>query len=217
MIEDWVALFDAWVRANADWAAPVTFVIAFLESFPIVSILVPSTALLLGIGALIGTNMISPIPVLLGCIAGGIAGDAAGYWLARWVGPYAVRKRLPRSLRRPYAWSVVVFRRWGWWAVFIGRFLGPMRAVTPLAAGVVGMKNASFQSANILSAILWAPLMLMPGSIGGWLARQLGEDPDPMAIGATIGAAVLLCFAWLRLKPRLQAMVKTRLEARPGS
>jgi membrane protein DedA with SNARE-associated domain len=215
MLEDWVLAFDTWVRANAAWAAPVTFAIAFLESFPVVSIVVPSTALLLGIGALIGTDMLAPGPVLLACIAGGILGDAAGYWLARAIGPYAVRRRLPKSCRRAYAWSVVVFRRWGWWAVFIGRFLGPMRAVTPLAAGVTGMRNKAFQSANVLSAIIWAPLMLMPGSIGGWLAKQLGQDPDPVAIGATLGAAVLLYLGWQKLQPRLVALVKSRLAASP--
>jgi membrane protein DedA with SNARE-associated domain len=215
MLEDWVSAFDVWVRANAAWAAPATFVIAFLESFPVVSIVVPSTALLLGIGALIGTDMLSPGPVLLACIIGGILGDAAGYWLARAIGPHAVRRRLPKSCRRPYAWSVVVFRRWGWWAVFIGRFLGPMRAVTPLAAGVTGMRNLSFQSANILSAVIWAPLMLMPGSLGGWLAKQLGQDPNPVAIGATLAAAVLLFLGWQRLQPRIVAMVKARLEVGP--
>ncbi|EHL96493.1 SNARE-like domain protein [Acetobacteraceae bacterium AT-5844] len=215
MLEDWTSAFEAWVRANAALAAPVTFLIAFLESFPVVSIVVPSTALLLAVGALVGSDLLSPGPVILACILGGILGDAAGYWLARFIGPYAVRKRLPPSCRRIYAWSVVVFRRWGWWAVFIGRFLGPMRAVTPLAAGVVGMKNWPFQTANILSAIIWAPLVLMPGTVGGWLARQLGEDPDPLAIGAVLAGAILLWITYQRLRPVVLAAVKARLESGP--
>lgn len=212
MLEDWTTAFEAWVRTNAALAAPVTFLIAFLESFPVVSILVPSTALLLAVGALIGSDLVAPGPVLLACIAGGILGDAAGYWLARLVGPYAVRRRLPKSCRRIYAWSVVVFQRWGWWAVFIGRFLGPMRAVTPLAAGVVGMRNWPFQSANVLSAIIWAPLVLMPGTVGGWLARQLGQEPDPLAIGGVLAGAALLWLSYQRLRPVVRAAVKARLE-----
>jgi len=211
MLEEWTLAFGSWVQANALWAAPVTFLIAFLESFPIVSILVPSTALLLTIGAMVGGDLLSPGPVLLACIAGGILGDAAGYWLARLIGPYTVRRHLPKSCRRIYAWSVLVFRRWGWWAVFIGRFLGPMRAVTPLAAGVVGMRNWPFQTANILSAIIWAPLVLMPGTAGGWLARHLSEDPDPLAIGATLAAAVALWIGYQRLWPRVSAGLKLRL------
>lgn len=211
MLDDWSAAFGAWVTANAAWAAPATFLIAFLESFPVVSILVPSTALLLGIGALLGGGLVSPWPVLLGCAIGGILGDAAGYWLARWIGPHAVRRRLPRSCRRIYAWSVVVFRRWGWWAVFFGRFIGPMRAVTPLAAGVVGMRNGAFQSANILSALVWAPLILMPGSVGGWLARQIGPNPDPLTLAALFGAALFAWIGYQRLRPLVSAWMRQRL------
>jgi membrane protein DedA with SNARE-associated domain len=206
MLDDWTMAFDAWVRVNAAWAAPVTFLIAFLESFPVISILVPSTALLLAVGALIGGGMLEPGPVILACMVGGVLGDAAGYWLARWFGPYAVRRRLPKSCRRIYAWSVVVFRRWGWWAVFVGRFLGPMRAVTPLAAGVTGMRNWPFQTANILSAIVWAPLVLMPGTIGGWLARSA----DPLTIGLVAGAVLLLWMAYQRWRPAVAAAIGAR-------
>ncbi|MBO1075591.1 DedA family protein [Roseomonas marmotae] len=211
MLEDWTAAFEAWVRAHAAWGAAITFLIAFLESFPIVSIIVPSTALLLGIGALIGTGMLDPLPVLLACMAGGILGDATGYWLARAIGARAVRRHLPLSCRRAYAWGVVVFRRWGWWAVFVGRFLGPVRAVAPLVAGVTGMGERAFQSANILSAILWAPLMLMPGSIGAWLARRLGQEPDPLTIGLALAGVVLLWLGWQRLRPVLTAVSGGRL------
>ncbi|ATR22649.1 putative membrane spanning protein [Roseomonas mucosa] len=210
MMDEWTAAFEGWMRANAAWVGPATFLVAFLESFPVVSIVVPSTALLLAIGALIGGGLADPWPVLAACALGGMLGDAAGYWLARAVGPYAVRRRLPASCRRVYAWSVTVFRRWGWWAVFAGRFLGPMRAVTPLAAGVTGMRNRAFQSANILSALLWAPLVLMPGSIGGWLARELGQEPDPLLLAATAGGALLLWLSYLRLRPVLSGALKAR-------
>ncbi|MFC7553956.1 DedA family protein [Pseudoroseomonas wenyumeiae] len=143
--------------------------------------------------------------MLLACVAGGILGDAAGYWLSRAIGGRRVRRWLPASCRRPYAWSVVVFRRWGWWAVFIGRFLGPMRAVTPLVAGVTGMGQRRFQSANILSALIWAPVMLMPGSIGGWLARQMGPETNPLALAAVLGGIVLLWLGWQRFRPRIAA------------
>lgn len=214
MLDDWISALDAWVRLNAAWAAPVTFLIAFLESFPVVSIVVPSTALLLGIGAMLGAGMIDPLPVLLGCVLGGILGDAAGYWLARAVGPARVRRWLPNACRRVYAWSVVVFRRWGWWAVFLGRFIGPMRAVTPLAAGITGMRNWPFQTANILSALVWAPLMLMPGSLGGWLARQIGPDPSPLTLAALAGAALLAWFGWQRLRAPLAGALAAWLPRR---
>ncbi|MFC0385794.1 DedA family protein [Muricoccus vinaceus] len=193
------------MQANTAWAAPATFLIAFLESFPVISIVVPSTALLLAMGALIGSGIVDPWPVLLACAIGGILGDAVGYALARAFGPYAVRRRLPRSCWRAYAWSVAVFRRWGWWAVFVGRFIGPMRAVTPLAAGVTGMRNLPFHTANILSALVWAPLVLMPGTVGGWVAQRLGTQPSAAMLATLVGVAVLLWVGHSRMRPLLSA------------
>ena len=220
MIEPALASLEAWIRANAEWAGPLTFVIAFLESFPIISIVVPSTALLLAIGAIIGAGLAEPWPVLLACMAGGVLGDAGGFWLARAIGAHQVRRRLPRNWRRPYARAVLLFRRWGWSAVFLGRFIGPLRAVTPLAAGVIRMGEWRFQSANILSAILWAPLMIMPGSLGGWLARQVdGEQAPYVLVAAAVGG--LGCWlVYRRLGPVLRAWLRARLAgpaaAKPG-
>lgn len=216
MMDEWTAAFEAWTRAHAAWAAPVTFTIAFLESLPIISIFVPSTALLLTMGALIGAGLVPAWPVVLACMIGGILGDAVGYWVARAIGPYAVRKRLPKSLRRGYAWSTAVFRRWGWWAVFVGRFVGPMRAVTPLAAGVVGLRNRTFQSANVLSAILWAPLVLMPGSVGGWLAKQVGPETDPKLLLGAAAAALLGWMLFQRFRPAVSLWLREKLNRLPA-
>jgi membrane protein DedA with SNARE-associated domain len=213
MIETALASLEAWIRVNAGWAGPVTFAIAFLESFPLVSILVPSTALLLALGAMIGGGLLEPWPVLIGCVAGGILGDAGGFWLARAVGPHRIRRRLPRNWRRPYAWATRLFLRFGWSAVFFGRFIGPLRAVTPLAAGVIRMGHWRFQSANVLSAIVWAPVMIMPGSIGGWIASQVDRDNAPQALAL---AAVLGGGGWLlyqRLAPLLRGWLRARFGA----
>ena len=67
MMDEWTAAFEGWMRANAAWVGPATFLVAFLESFPVVSIVVPSTALLLAIGALIGGGLADPWPVLAAC------------------------------------------------------------------------------------------------------------------------------------------------------
>ena len=62
------------------------------------------------------------------------------------------------------------FERWGFWGVFFGRFLGPLRAAVPLVAGVCNMPQRWFQLANIASALVWATGILVPGAyLGAWL------------------------------------------------
>jgi membrane protein DedA with SNARE-associated domain len=65
------------------------------------------------------------------------------------------------------------FRRYGWLAIVIGRFSGPLRASVPLVAGIVQMPQLVFQLANFGSAFLWAFVLLSPGSLlGRWLGWQ---------------------------------------------
>jgi membrane protein DedA with SNARE-associated domain len=57
-------------------------------------------------------------------------------------------------------------------AVFVGRFLGPFRAIVPIAAGPQAMPWPKFQISNVVSAILWAAGILAPGFAGvRWLVE----------------------------------------------
>ena len=123
-------------------------------------------------------------------IAGAIIGDAVGFWLSRAYGPQLVRCWLPRSQRRGYARALLLFRRWGRAAVFFGRFLGPVRAVAPLMAVVTQMPEWRFQAANVVSALLWAPLML-------WL--RVTEDPL-LAGGLLLALGIGAWLGWRRLR-----------------
>lgn len=192
--------FEDWIAASAEWAPVVVFVITFLESLPGISLLVPATAMLVAFGALLGAGTIEPWPVVIAAIAGAIAGDAVGFWVSRAVGLRIVRHWLPRSQRRAYARALLLFRRWGWAALFFGRFLGPVRAVAPLMAGVARMREHHFQSANIASAIVWAPAMLLPGYAA---ARGLEGMETAPGLAWLAGVAALLSIAvWWGVRRR---------------
>jgi membrane protein DedA with SNARE-associated domain len=190
--------FEGWIGAGAGWAPFVIFAVTFLESLPGISLLVPATALLLATGALLGAGTLDPVPVLVAAIAGAIAGDAVGFWVSRALGPRVVRRWLPRSQRRAYARALLLFRRWGWAAVFFGRFLGPVRAVAPLMAGVARMRERHFQTANIASAIVWAPTMLLPGYAAAQGAGQVAASENPLVLGG--GLLLLGMAAWFGIR-----------------
>lgn len=165
-MDDFTTTIAGFISDHRAWAGPIMFVLAFSESLAFLSLLVPSTALMLTTGALIGAGLVDPIPVLIGGILGAILGDAVSFWIGRWLGP-RTRKIWPfRDQPRMLAQGRLFFRRWGWASIMIGRFFGPMRAVVPLVAGMMRMRERRFQSANILSAILWVPLMFAPGWLG---------------------------------------------------
>lgn len=151
------------VEAHQAWAPVIVFGLAFGESLAFISILVPATALLLGIGALIEASGLNFWPMWAAAAAGAALGDAVSYWFGF---HYKERAKTFWPLnRRP---ELVVraedfFSRYGVWSVVIGRFFGPLRAVVPLIAGVLAMGQIPFQLANVGSAVVWAFAMLSPG------------------------------------------------------
>ena len=60
------------------------------------------------------------------------------------------------------AWPCLC-EKYGFYAVFVGRFFGPLRASVPLAAGILEMPWWPFQIANLTSAFVWAAMLLLFG------------------------------------------------------
>ncbi len=160
----------ALVQAHAEWGVPAVFVLAFLESFALISLIAPATAILLGIGGLIGLSGIAFWPIWFAAACGAIVGDWLAYALAYRFKGQILRtwplSRKPDLVARGFAF----FDRWGILAVFIGRFFGPLRAMVPIVAGVLAMPWLKFQIANVASAFVWATGILAPGALGlRWL------------------------------------------------
>lgn len=171
---DFAALKDTiveFVRHHESWAPFVAAALAFGESIAFLSLLVPATVILVGIGALVGTADLPFWTIWLGAALGAAVGDALSYWIG-WRFKYAAFRVWPLS-RHPemITRGERFFHRFGPWAVFIGRFFGPARAVIPLIAGIFRMPAILFQSANLASAFLWAFVLLAPGA---GLASYLG-------------------------------------------
>jgi membrane protein DedA with SNARE-associated domain len=78
------------------------------------------------------------------------------------------------------------FYRYGFFAVLLGRFLGPMRSTVPTVAGVMGMPELRFQAANVLSAIVWVPGLLAPGFLAARSIDAALQSPQVMVYGIAV-------------------------------
>ncbi len=163
----------SFIAAHAQWAAVIMFVTAFGESFAFLSLAFPGTSLLIAAGTLMSGGTLPYAPVLIGAVLGATLGDSVSYWIGRRFGggianlwPFS---RSPELLPS----GVRFFAKHGGKSVFIGRFFGPMRAVIPLAAGLMRMPRLWFWIANIASALVWAPMLLFVGDAIGDLGDRL--------------------------------------------
>ncbi len=164
-VETLVTAIVAFVRDHEGWAVPVAFLVAFGESFCFLSLLWPGTAILAGLAALLAASGVSDsviLPAVLGAAAGGALGYAVSYWIGRYfkdsihkIWPFRTRPHLIEDGQN-------FFERYGAFGVFLGHFFGPVRAVIPVVAGMFNMRQLPFQTANILSALIWAGGIVAP-------------------------------------------------------
>jgi membrane protein DedA with SNARE-associated domain len=133
-------------------------------------LVLPATAILFGVGGLIGAAGIGFWPLWGAAALGAVLGDWLSYWLGHRYNDAIAQiwplSRYPDLVPR----GVAFFRKWGVLGVFIGRFFGPLRSAVPLAAGICAMRWWPFQIANVASAIIWATGILTPGTLAlRWL------------------------------------------------
>ncbi len=191
----------AFISAHSGWAGVVMFVTAFGELFAFVSLLFPGTTLLIAAGTLRATGTLPLWPVLVGAVLGAVLGDTVSYWIGRRLGSRVARlwpfSRNPDLLEN----GVRFFARHGGKSVFIGRFFGPVRAVIPLVAGIMQMPRDRFWVANVVSAFVWAPMLLFVGdAIGNAGTRLIGSANTAVLVFAGLTLFGLAAVVWALVK-----------------
>lgn len=182
-----------WIAANPGLTWAIAFLVSAAEAVVVVGALVPGTPILMAIGAAASLGHVS----LWGVVAAAAAGAAAGDGLSYWIG-HSRRDRLLRGWpfsSRPglLAHSEAFFRRWGALGVAGARFLPGVRAVVPVVAGMLGMRPAVFYAANVASALVWAPVHVLPGALVGMLGTlHLPPGAGELALPAAAAAGALV-------------------------
>jgi undecaprenyl-diphosphatase len=176
------------------------FLISLSESLALVGLLVPGTVIMFGVGAVVATGSLGLAPVLLLAAVGAIAGDGVSYWLGRHyqerlkgIWPFS---RYPGMLQN----GETFFHRHGGKSVLFGRFVSPVRPVIPVVAGMLGMSPVLFGIVNVLSAIGWAFVYILPGVFFGTSLAVAGAVSTRLAVLVSILVAVIWGFIWLSRK-----------------
>lgn len=197
-----------WVQANPEWALLITFIISLAESLAVIGTIVPGTITMTAIGILSGTGVMRIDLTLIAASLGAIAGDVLSYIIG-----YVFRSHIPKIwpfTRYPYwlRYGQEYFKKHGIKSVFFGRFIGPLRAIIPVIAGMMHMKYLHFLLANIASAIGWSVAYIMPGVIIGAASAELSEGSSKKLILIIFGLIILF---WLLSKILKIIYFKTRV------
>ena len=145
----------------------IVFLVAMLESLAIIGFLVPGAAMMVAFGALISNGILDPYETILYAAVGASIGDGLSFMLG-----WHYKERVyhlqyfvknPKLLENGHRF----FEKYGTFSILVGRFVGPIRAVIPLIAGILTMPIKKYIPINIIASALWAPAYLFPGYLLG--------------------------------------------------
>ena len=98
---------------------------------------------------------------------GGFVGDNIYFFIGRFNREY-VSKKLKKH-RRKFALAHLLLQKYGWFIIFIQRYMYGMRTIIPIAIGLTGYSSTKFLIINFISAMVWATITIT-------LAWYFGEE-----------------------------------------
>jgi membrane protein DedA with SNARE-associated domain/membrane-associated phospholipid phosphatase len=189
----WLDSITAWLTLNPSWLGAALFLVSFLECLAIAGIIVPGTVALFAIAALAGSGILDLSYALLLGFLGGLSGDLVSYFVGRRF--HQNIRRLPGLRHHPewIAGAESYFQRYGIASLLVGRFIGPLRPMLPMVAGMFDMPFVRFAAVSVVAAAGWSVAYILPGWAAGAAIRlplPEGFWPEAAVVGA--GLAILL-------------------------
>ncbi len=159
--------FIDFVARNQDWLPLIMLVFAAAETTAFLSILIPSTAVLVAVGALVATGAVQFWPLWAGATVGALIGSSFSYWLGWRYGAAVLAMRPLRDHPQSVESAQGAFRRYGPVTILIGHFTTVFRPVVFLMAGISRMTLPRFLVWNVIGCVAWAFLIPKLGEFGG--------------------------------------------------
>ncbi|OQY18571.1 MAG: hypothetical protein B6I36_06580 [Desulfobacteraceae bacterium 4572_35.1] len=183
---DFIQLWDNilfWVVYHPGIAYTLVLLISLSESLAVVGLLVPGSVMMVGVGTMVGSGAISLPVTMVVATVGAVVGDGVSYWFGHhyhqqiknfW--PFCQHPQLITH-------GEAFIDKHGGKSVFFARFVGPMRPLVPMIAGMLDLAPRRFFIANIISAVGWSCAYITPGVV---LAKMLpvfkGMDVETMIL-----------------------------------
>jgi len=185
---------------NPAWMYVTVAGFAFFENvFPPL----PSDALVLFVGSLVGVGTIDFSVALIATTIGSTAGFVVMYKVGDWFGLKILEKgKLPfipvDKVHRVEGW----FRKYGYFLIVVNRFLTGTRAVVSFFAGMSELPLTATTILSFVSALIWNFLLLFAGKELGQNWQAIGWYLASYSRGITIVLTLIAFFliVWFMYK-----------------
>ncbi len=191
----WLETLTQWLAGHPQWLGLALLIVACMECLAVVGLIIPGTVLVFAIAVLAGSGVLSLGETLLLGFIGGLIGDLLSYALGR---RYHQGIRSLRGLRDHPEWLMQAehyFQRYGVASLLVGRFIGPLRPMLPMTAGMLDMPFGRFLLVSLCAAAGWSMAYLLPGWSAGAAIRLPLEEGFWSEAGIVVGALLTLIAA----------------------
>jgi membrane protein DedA with SNARE-associated domain len=186
--------------------------LTFGEAAVLLGFVLPGeTAVILG-GVIASQGNVNVVLMIVVASTAAIAGDSVGYEVGRVIGPRLLSIRPLRRRHTGVEKARDFIRRWGAWAVILGRLTAFLRAVVPGLAGMGGMHYPRFLMANAIGGIIWATGFTLLGYFLGSTYKTVLSQSTWAAAG--FAALVVVVLVLLRVRSHVR---ERRLESETGT
>ncbi|MGB9731044.1 MULTISPECIES: DedA family protein [Calditerrivibrio] len=90
---------------------------------------------------------------------GGFTGDQIFFYIGRFNRNY-VQKKFSRH-RRKFAMASLLLNKYGWYIIFIQRYMYGLRTIIPITIGTTKLSWKKFAIINLISAFIWASITIV--------------------------------------------------------
>lgn len=194
---DFLHALPTWLASHPQWLGLGIALIALLECTALIGVLWPGVVLLFSISLLAGQSGMALWPLFLLCWSGTLLGN---------LGSFALGLRLQNNtrklplLRKHPQWlsqAQLQLNHYGSASLFLGHFIGPVRPVLPLLAGMLQLRWRTFAGIILPTTALWSFTSVLPG----WLVGTALEHSPPegfwlRAAVASLPALLLGLVGW---------------------
>jgi membrane-associated protein len=167
----------------------------FAEDALALGFVIPGETVALLAGAAAKLGHVSLAGVLIVVITAAIVGDNVGYEVGRHLGPRVLQLRVLTKRRTRVDQARDFLARRGGSAVFLGRWVAFLRAVTPFLAGTARMPYPKFLAWNALGGITWGATVVLLGYAAGAsyakVEKTFGRDAAFIVVALVVVAVVV--------------------------
>ena len=181
------------------WSYWIIGFASLLEAVFVTGVVLPGTLVVDAGGILVQQGALDFLDLVWFVAIGSVLGGEISYRLGRLLRA-RVSKRRSLEDTSSYRRAIRLFERYGGFALVLGRFLGPVSGLVPLAAAAAGMPRRRFLLWNAISGVPYALAHVGLGVLIGHFATSLGPYATRLGLFAAAVLAALLLLWWLLLR-----------------